>query len=683
MNHRFHSILSAGQALSLAIFLISLHDSSAQTNVLTWHNDNMRTGQNVTERILTPANVKSSTFGLRFNFLVDGLVDAQPLYVSGVRFAYPHRHNVIYAVTEHDSVYAFDADTGTQYWHVRVVGFGETASDDRNCSAAVTPEIGITSTPVIDLQSGPHGTIYLVAATEDASGHYYQRLHALDLVTGAEEFGGPTTIQATYSGTGDNSSNGSVIFDPSQYLERAALLLLNGVVYTSWASHCDNRPFTGWLIGYSESTLKQANVFNFTPNGNEGATWNAGAGPASDALGNIYIALANGTFDTTLTATGFPSLGDYGNAIVKVSTANGKLSVTDYWTMDNTVSESSMDTDLGSGGAMLLPNQTDSAGKTRQLVVAAGKDTNLYVADCDNMGQFNPSFNSTIYQALAGALPGGMWSSPAYFNGQVYYGSVNQSLYAFPVTAARVSSSPLSTTANSFGYPGTTPSVSGYGTTNGIVWALEDLSTENLEILHAYSAANLATELYNTNQAARSRDHFDVGNKFITPIIANGKVYVGTTNSVAAFGLLSATKPPLADGDYVVTNLSSQLVLDDPSFSTTPGKAIDQWTGNGGANVEWFFSSQGGGYYVIQNVSSGLLLTDPNGTTAPGTVLVQQAPTFDNSQLWSLIAYNGGYLIQNKASGLAIDDPRFSLVQGTNMILWPRNNGKNQVWIIQ
>ncbi|MGC1296503.1 MAG: RICIN domain-containing protein, partial [Alloacidobacterium sp.] len=583
----------------------------------------------------------------------------------------------------HDSVYAFDADTGKQYWHVRVVGSGETASDDRNCSAAVTPEIGITSTPIIDLHSGPHGTLYVVAASEDASGNYYQRLHALDIVTGAEEFGGPTTIQAKYPGTGDNSSNGSVIFDPSQYLERAALLLLNGVVYTSWASHCDNRPYTGWLIGYSESTLKQASVLNFTPNGNDGAIWNAGAGPASDAQGYIYIALANGTFDTTLTATGFPSLDDYGNAIVKVSTANGKLSVTDYWTMDNTVSESAVDTDLGSGGAMLLPNQTDSSGKTRQLVVAAGKDTNLYVADSANMGQFNASFNSTIYQALAGALPGGMWSSPAYFNGQVYYGSFNQKLFAFPVTAARLSSSPLSTTTNSFNYPGTTPSVSSYGTTNGIVWATENLSTENLEVLHAYSAANLATELYNTNQAAGSRDHFDVGNKFITPIIANGKVYVGTTNSVAAFGLLSATPPPVADGDHVVTNLSSQLVLDDPGFSTTSGKPIDQWTGNGGANVEWFFSSQGGGYYVIQNVSSGLLLTDPNGTTAPGAVLVQQAPTFDNSQLWSLIAYNGGYLIQNKASGLVIDDPGFSLVQGTAMILWPRNNGKNQVWIIQ
>jgi hypothetical protein len=663
----------------LSVFLIGLHEASAQTNVLTWHNDNARTGQNQTEAILNPANVKSSTFGLRFNFPVDGKVDAQPLYVSGVRITAQGRHNVLYIATEHDSVYAVDADTGKQYWHVSVLGSGETASDNRNCTQ-VSPEIGITATPVIDTKAGPHGTIFLVAMSKDTSGKYHQRLHALDLTTGNEEFGGPRTVQATYVGSGDNSSNGTVIFDPSQYKDRPGLLLLNGVIYTSWGSHCDHRPYTSWIMGYNESNLQQTSVINFTPNGNAGAPWNAGAGPAADAQGNLYVALGNGTFDTTTTASGFPYLGDYGNSLVRMNVQNGRLSVTDYWTMYNTVDESASDTDLSSGGAMLLPDLTDSTGKTRHLAVAAGKDTHLYVVDRDNMGHFHAGSNATVYQDLAGALPGGMWSSPAYFNEQVYYASSNQALMAFQVNSARVSSSPLSSTAARFGYPGATPSVSAYGNTNGIVWATENSSPA---VLHAYNAANLSTELYNSDQAASSRDHFGAGNKFIAPMIANGKVYVGTTNSVAAFGLLTTSKPPLADGDYVLTNHSSGLVLDNPGFSTSPGRQITQWNANGGTNQEWFLSSQGNGYYVILNVSSGLLLTDTNGSATPLTPLVQARPTYNDSQLWSLIPVGGGYVVQNKASGLVIDDPRYSQSAGTGMVLYPRNNGTNQVWTIQ
>ena len=268
MKFGLPSMLTGGRALLLVSFLATLQVASAQTNVLTWHNDNLRTGQNVTEPILNLANVKSSAFGLRFNFPVDGKVDAEPLYVSAVRFSPTVRHNVVYAATEHDSVYAFDADTGQQYWKVSVVGSGETSSDNRACGEP-TPEIGITSTPVIDLTAGPHGTISLVAMSQDASGNYYQRLHALDLVTGIEEFGGPTTIQATYPGTGDNSHNGMLIFDPAQYKERAALLLLNGVIYTSWASHCDIRPYSGladWIqrehlaAGETSSTSRQMAV---------------------------------------------------------------------------------------------------------------------------------------------------------------------------------------------------------------------------------------------------------------------------------------------------------------------------------------------------------------------------------------------------------------------------------------
>ncbi len=507
----------------------------SQTDVLTWHNDNLRTGQNLSETILTPANVKSATFGKLFNLAVDGKVDAQPLYAAAVAKSGGGTRNVLFVVTEHDSVYAFDADAGTPFWPtVSLLKAGETPSDARGCNQ-VTPEIGITGTPVIDRGAGPHGTIYVVAMSKDSNGKYHHRLHALDITTGGEQFGGPVDIQATYPGTGDGSTGGTVTFDPGQYKARPGLLLLNGVVYTSWSSHCDIRPYTGWVIGYNELTLSQTSVLNFAPNGNEAAIWMAGAGPAADASGNIYISMANGTFDTTLTAQGFPSKGDYGNAFVKVGLSAGKLAVLDYWTMDNTTAESNADTDLGSGGILLLPDVVDSLGATRHLGVGAGKDRNLYIVDRDNMGKFTAANNNNIYQELPLALGGGEFATPAWFNGSVYVGSVGDSIRQFKLTLGKFAASPASTTSHSFPYPGTTPSISANGTSNPILWAAENT---NPAVLHAYDANDLATELYNSNQAAGNRDQFGAGNKFITTTIANGKVFVGTTNSVGVFGLL-------------------------------------------------------------------------------------------------------------------------------------------------
>jgi len=237
----------------------------AQVAVLTYHNDSSRTGQNLQESILTPSSVNSTSFGLVGTLSVQGLVDGQPLYVPNVDIN-GSRHNVVYVVTEHDLVYAFDADTLSRLWTVSVVGSGETPSDDRGCSQ-VTPEIGITSTPVIDPHSGPHGTIYLVAMTKDASGNYHQRIHALDLANGSESIG-PTEIQPTYP-----NATGALTFDPAQYKERAGLLIVNGVAYISFSSHCDNPPYNGWIIGYSQSSLQQVSVFNMTPNGSGGSIW--------------------------------------------------------------------------------------------------------------------------------------------------------------------------------------------------------------------------------------------------------------------------------------------------------------------------------------------------------------------------------------------------------------------------
>ena len=507
-------------------------------DVLTYHNDSARTGQNLAEVILTPAMVRSTTFGKLFTIPVDGRVDAQPLYLSGVVVPSQGAHNLLIVATEHDSIYAFDADTGAQMWHVSLLKSGELPSDDRGCGQ-VSPEIGITATPVIDPTTGPNGTIYVVSMSKDNSNNYFQRLHALDPTTGAEQFGGPVDIRAAYPGAGDNSSNGNVVFDPKQYKERPGLLLINRVVYTSWSSHCDARPYTGWVMGYDKYTLRQVNVLNLAPNGNEASVWQAGAGPAADSNGNIFFLVANGSFDTALNGSGFPAQGDYGNAFIKLSTA-GNLSVADYFATFDTVAQSSADSDLGSGGALVLPDLLDAQNHVRHLAVGAGKDHHIYVVDRDNMGKFNPVNNSQIYQQLSSSLSGSVFSMPAFFNGKLYYGAVGDNLKAFPFSNGLFATTASSKSGNAFGYPGTTPAISANNTSNAIVWAAENAGTA---VLHGYDANNLATELYNSNQAG-SRDHFGAGNKFITPTIANGKVYVGTTSGVGVFGILPGNTIP-------------------------------------------------------------------------------------------------------------------------------------------
>jgi hypothetical protein len=524
-----------------AILTVTTGTTSASgIDVTTWHNDVGRTGQNLDETTLTTANVNSNSFGLIRTLSVDGLVDAEPLMVSGLTIG-GAQHNVVFVVTENDSVYAFDADSGATLWQKSMIPSGETPSDQVDgCDQIGGPTIGITSTPVIDRNLSPDGAVFLVAMTKSGS-TYFQRLHALDLTTGNDLTGSPVTIAATFPGSSPPASNGNTQFQPMQYKERAALLLLNGTIYTSWASHCDVDPYSGWIMAYSESTLQQVAVLNVTPNpvsGEDpprGAIWASGAGPAGDSFGNVYFLDANGVFDpTSLNSNGFPSNGDFGNAFIKLTLTSGKLGVADYFTMSGTVNESQNDEDLGSGGAMALPDLTDSSGNTRHLAVGAGKDGVIYVVDRDNMGKFN-STSDTIYQEISSAI-GSVYSAPAYFNGTLYYGAVDDNLKAFPIASAQVAAAPSSASAASFTYPGTTPSVSANGTSNGIVWAVENASPA---VLHAYDASDVSNELYNSNQAANGRDNF-ANNKFITPMIANGKVFVGTPNSVVVFGLLQS-----------------------------------------------------------------------------------------------------------------------------------------------
>jgi PQQ-like domain len=479
--------------------------------VLTYHNDVARTGQNLNETSLTTSNVNSTQFGLLGTIPVDGFVDAGPLYVGGMTIA-GGTHNVLFVATEGDSVYAFDADTFAQLWHVSVLGTNESPSDDRDCTQ-VQPTIGVTSTRVIDPSAGTHGTIFVVAMSIDAGGNCRQRLHALDLTTGNEHARSPALITATFPNQG-----GQTTFAPGQYEERTGLLLLNGVIYLAWTSHCDDTPYTGWVMGYSESSLQQTRVIDITPNGVQGGIWMSGDGLAADPCGNIYFLDGNGTFDTTL-SNGLPINADYGNAFIKLSIAGNTLAVADYFTMFDTVNQSNSDADLGSGGVLLLPNLTDAHGNTWHLAVGAGKpdvttgQTVIYVVNRDSMGKFNPTSDTGIYQEFTPGITGKIKSTPAYFNGAVYCGAVGDSLKVFKITNALLGTSPSSFSPTAFVYPGTTPSISANGTANGIVWAIENGSSTGT--LHAYDATNSNC-------------------KFVTPLIANGKVYVGagpTSNS--------------------------------------------------------------------------------------------------------------------------------------------------------
>jgi hypothetical protein len=521
----------------------------APWDVLTFHNDNARTGQNLFETVLTPANVNKSQFGKLAFFPADGKVDSQPLIASNVMIDGTAR-TVLFIATEHDSVYAYDSRTAALLWETSLLGAGESPSNTHSCGAVV-PEIGISSTPVIDRTIG---VIYVVAMSITSAGNDIHRLHALSLLTGAEMLGGPVTVSAVYSGSGMSQQT----FVASQYKERAALLLANGEIYTTWSSHCDSSPYSSWVIAYDSSTLQLSQVFNAEPSGDSGgygAFWNSGYGPAADTSGNVYLLTANGLFDSNFDANGFPMNQDYGNAFIRLAPpvqGAGTLTLTDYFTMHDTVEESANDEDLGSGGGMLLPDMVDSSGQVRHLIVGAGKDCNIYVLDRDNLGKFQPDSDSQAWQKIEGAFPNntvppaGVFGGPAYFNNRVYFGAVGDGLRAFTIAGAKLSTNSSIKTADVFPYPGVTPSISANGALDGIVWVVSNSSTHG--ILEAYDANGLV-QLYSSGPDD-SRDDFGAGSKFTPPTIANGKVYVptqvdptdnltGAQNGVAMFGLLT------------------------------------------------------------------------------------------------------------------------------------------------
>jgi Bacterial Ig-like domain (group 2) len=518
----------------------------AYQGMLTYRNDNGRTGQNLSEVTLTSANVNSTQFGKLVSYPVDGVIYGQPLYVASVTMPDQGAHNVVYVTTEHDSVYAFDADgeTSNALWHVSFIdpSAGVTTVSGAEVGNDGFPggEMGITGTPVIDAVGG---TIYMVAYTKE-NGEYVYRLHALDLVSGAEKFGGPVVIQASVPGTGDeNNAQGQVPFDAERQLQRPGLLLLNGVVYIAFGTNNEIRPWHGWLLAYNATTLRQVAAFNTTPNGYGASFWEAGCAPAADASGNIYVAAANGSYDA---ATGGS---DYGESVLKLKSGvlmqAGALSVLDWFIPFNAAYLEEFDYDLGSGGTMLLPDQP---GPHPHLLVVAGKEDvgggkgRIYLLDRDNLGHFN-AVSDQVVQELTGAINRLNYTTPAYWQGNIYYASHRDNLKMFALQNGLLSTSPVAMSPETFGYPGASPSVSANGSSNGVVWAI-DASTSTgpsnggPAVLRAYNATDVSYELYDSNQAG-ARDTLGPAVRFTVPTIIAGKVYVGTGTELDVLGPIS------------------------------------------------------------------------------------------------------------------------------------------------
>lgn len=546
--------MSAIFELALICLMMSSSGNS-QVSVLTQRYDAARSGVNANETILTPSSATTNNFGKLFSVPVDGYVYAQPLYVPNVLIPGQGAHNVVYIATEHDSVYAYDADglVLQPLWKVNftnppnVTTVPLSANTDPGATDVV-PEVGITSTPVIDPSSG---TLYVVAKTQEVSGsttNYVYRLHALDFTTGNERSGSPVVIQGQVLGTGNPNSNGFLVFSPLYSLQRPGLALVNNAVFIAFGSWGDDSIWHGWIFGYDKSSLSQVAAFSVTPNGTEGegGIWMAGAGLAADANGDLYFSTGNGAFD---------GISNFGNSYLKLATSS--LTVVDYFTPYNQHALDAANLDVASGGVLLLP---DSAGTANHphIMIGCGKNGAIYVLDRDNMGHFNSSGDTQIIQELLNVIGGtpvnplgttevdNCFTTPAYWQGHVYFGATDDAIKMFNFTNGLLSTSAASQSATVYQPRGTVPVVSANGSTNGIVWAVENAGsvvgadlTGTTAVLHAYDATNLANELYNSSQVASDVAGKPV--KFTVPTVVNGKVYVATQTSIAVYGLLSST----------------------------------------------------------------------------------------------------------------------------------------------
>jgi archaellum component FlaF (FlaF/FlaG flagellin family) len=524
---------------------------SGFTGTLTHHGDNLRTGQNNYETALTTGNVNKTQFGKLFSQPVDGQIYAEPLWVPNVNIG-GVQHNVVVVATQHDSVYAFDADSSTAaLWHTSFInpaaGVTTIPQADVERGLDISPEIGITSTPVID---SANGILYVEARTKDTRGTapcpgpnnvgspYFHFLHALDVTTGVEKPGSPVMICAQVPGSGYDNYSGVVYFNTMRQNNRAGLLLLNGVVYIAFASLEDISPYHGWVLGYSYT----GSGFSQTPtiwcytcsaaSGNKAGIWHGGGGIPADASGNLYVSTGTGSFDNTIGG---------GITFGKLTPSGTTLNVTDYFSPFNQayLTIEMINLDLSSSGPMLLPDQS---GAIPHLAVFAGKTGTIYLVNRDNMGKFNAAGDNVVqalYTTIGGAVtPTGNWGTPAYFNSQIYIQGVKDNLKQFGLSNNLLSGGPLAIGADNIGYPGTTPVISSNGTLNGIVWVVQSdgAASSKPSTLRAYDATNITTELYNSGLNGKT-DQAGPAVKFATPTIANGKVYVPTSSELDVYGL--------------------------------------------------------------------------------------------------------------------------------------------------
>jgi len=532
------------RGLAVLLTVASLAAHAAAMNVTTWRYDTTRTGQNTNETQLTPANVNVANFGKLFSYVVDGYVYAQPLYVATLPVG-GVLHNVLFVTTEHDSVYAFDANQNLQLWKANLIdsahgaptGATTVPSGDLGTNDIV-PEIGVTGTPVIDTTTN---TLYVVSKSKE-SGLYVNRLHALDLLTGSEKASSPVVIRGSVKGGGIGSIGGSVAFQPQWQLNRTGLLLFNGQVYVAFAAHGDNGPYHGWLFAFNASNLQQTAIFNSSPEGKGNGIWHSGAALAADIVNGVpRLFCATGNFFSTGSVGPNPTIPytndqNYSNAVLRFDLSGADLQVSDEWTPFDQLQLSNADTDQTSGGIMLLPDQ---AGAHMHELIQVGKNGRIEVIDRDNLGGFNTGYNN-IAQEISGQI-NGLWSTPAYWNARVYFWGSGDRLKQFALANGQLSVTPTATASVTSSFPGASPVISANGTTQGILWAVRSdaYNSNGAAILYAFDATNVGTQLYNSTQNA-TRDSAGRAVKFVVPVITNGKVYVGTQSEVDVYGALAA-----------------------------------------------------------------------------------------------------------------------------------------------
>jgi hypothetical protein len=497
------SVADATVAASASVFITDL------AGVFTYHNDLSRDGVNNQEYALNTSTVKAATFGKRFACAIDASAYAQPLWAANIAIG-GGTHNVLIAATVHDTVYAFDADVSPckTYWTKSLLASGETwvNNADVGGSLDLAPDIGIVGTPVIDPATN---TIYVVSKSKNGS-TIHQRLHALSLIDGTEKFSGPQEIAATVNG---------ISFSPLSQNQRAGLALLNGIVYVAHGSHGDIGTYYGWIQGYSAATLAQVSVFIDTPGAGMGGIWMAGGAPAADSSNNLYVITGNGNFDgVTL----------FGDSFLKLSTPN--LGVLSFFAPGDQAALNSGDVDFGSGGATILVDQP--SGPVQHLAIGGGKATTLFLLNRDSLGGNSVNDAGAVQSFSVGNM---IFGTPAFFQNTLYIAPITGHLksYTFNANTGQFATAPASQSAATFGFPGSTPSISSQGTSNGIVWATE--KGTGPAVLHAYDAMNLAAELWNSANSAA--DQAGQAVKFTVPTVANGKVYVGTAGEISVYGL--------------------------------------------------------------------------------------------------------------------------------------------------